>query len=196
MTDDSLPPLPFEEWEPTKDTLHLWAQIIGKTRQALMPMRNHWWNVTLSPSARGLTTRRMPVEARNLEIEIDLVGHRLAARTTESEAGFALHDGLSVADFRQHLDGALKALDVNVAIRDEPCGVPTTTPFSTDRAPRELRRRRRRAISAGPPVEHRRARGVRRLVLRQDQPRAPLLAQLRPGHGQVLRQAGGDCARR
>jgi hypothetical protein len=134
MSDDSLPPLPLEEWEPTKDTLHLWAQIIGKTRLALMPMRNHWWNATLYPSARGLTTRRMPVEAHNLEIEIDLVDHRLSARTTESEAGFALHDGLSVADFRQHLADALKALDVSVEIRDEPFGVPTTTPFFADRA--------------------------------------------------------------
>ena len=43
-----------------------------------MPMRNHWWNVTLYPSARGLTTRRMPVEAHNLEIEIDLVDHRVS----------------------------------------------------------------------------------------------------------------------
>jgi hypothetical protein len=52
----------------------------------------------------------MPVEAHNLEIEIDLVDHRVSARTTESEAGFALHDGLAVADFRQHLaDGSKRS---------------------------------------------------------------------------------------
>jgi hypothetical protein len=132
LGESSLPPLPLESWESTKDTLHLWAQIVGKTRLALMPMRNHWWNVTLYPSARGLSTRRMPVEAHNLEIEIDLVGHRLWARTTESEAGFELHDGLSVADFHRRLTAALDALDVRVAIRDEPFGVPTTTPFPAD----------------------------------------------------------------
>ena len=65
MDDVQLPPLPLEEWQATKDTLHLWSQIVGKTRLALMPMRNHWWNATLYPSARGLTTRRMPVEAHN-----------------------------------------------------------------------------------------------------------------------------------
>ena len=54
MVDTYLPPLPLEEWEPTKDTLHLWAQIIGKTRLGLMPMRNHWWNATLYPSDRFL----------------------------------------------------------------------------------------------------------------------------------------------
>jgi hypothetical protein len=133
MDDTHLPPLPLDEWEETKDTLHLWAQIIGKTRLALMPMRNHWWNVTLYPSARGLTTRRMPVEAHNLEIEMDLVDHRLWARTTESEAGFGLHDGLSVADFHRRLTDTLDDLDVSVDIRAEPFGVPSTTPFSTDR---------------------------------------------------------------
>jgi hypothetical protein len=132
MDDTNLPPLSLQEWEPTKNTLHLWAQIVGKTRLALMPMRNHWWNVTLYPSARGLTTRRMPVAAHNLEIEIDLVDHRLWARTTESEAAFELHDRLSVADFNSQLSGTLESLGVHVAIRAEPFGVPMTTPFGAD----------------------------------------------------------------
>ena len=133
MDDSLLPPLPLKEWEETKDTLHLWAQIVGKTRLELMPMRNHWWNVTLYPSARGLTTRRLPVAARNLEIELDLVDHRLWARTTGSEGGFDLHDGLSVADFYGHFTATLESLDVRVDIRAEPFGVPTTTPFAADR---------------------------------------------------------------
>ncbi len=129
---NELPPLPLEEWQRTKDTLHLWAQVIGKTRLALMPMRNHWWNVTLYPSARGLTTRRMPVKAHNLEIELDLIGHRVWARTTESDANFGLHDGLSVADFHDQLVNMLEGLDVRVDIRAEPFGVPMTTPFAAD----------------------------------------------------------------
>jgi Family of unknown function (DUF5996) len=55
MSEVPLSLLAFEDWEPTKDTLHLWAQIVGKTRLALMPMRNHWWNV---PGARQLRPRR------------------------------------------------------------------------------------------------------------------------------------------
>ena len=133
MTDTHLPPLLLEAWEPTKDTLHLWSQIVGKTRLALMPMRNHWWNVTLYPSARGLSTRRMPVEAHNLEVEIDLVGHRLTGRTSSSNGGFDLHDGLSVAEFYRRFTDVLAGLDVHVDIRAEPFGVPTTTPFSADR---------------------------------------------------------------
>jgi hypothetical protein len=132
LDDTSLPPLPLEEWKATKDTLHLWAQIVGKTRLALMPMRNHWWNVTLYPSARGLTTRRMSGDAHNLEIELDLVDHRLRARTTESETGFELHDGLSVADFHRLLTDALDTLGVKADIRAVPFGVPMTTPFGAD----------------------------------------------------------------
>ena len=132
MDDPHLPPLPLDEWEPTKDTLHLWAQIVGKTRLALMPMRNHWWNVTLYPSARGLTTRRMPADAHNVEIEIDLADHRLQARTTESEASFELHDGLSVAGFYERFVGLLDSVDVRVDIRAEPFGVPMTTPYAAD----------------------------------------------------------------
>ena len=132
MTSNQLPPMPLDDWEATKDTLHLWSQIIGKTRLALAPMRNHWWNVTLYPSARGLTTRRMPVQARNLEIEMDLVTHRVTCRTTDSDASFELYDGLSVADFHGLLADMLRALDVHVDIRAEPFGVPTTTPFAAD----------------------------------------------------------------
>lgn len=133
VDDTYLPPLRLEEWQATKDTLHLWTQIVGKTRLAHVPMRNHWWNVTLYPSARGLTTRRMPVDAHNLEIEIDLVGHRVWGRTTGSDASFALHDGLSVADFHELLLDMLGNLGVRVAIRAEPFGVPMTTPFAADR---------------------------------------------------------------
>jgi hypothetical protein len=131
-TDTPLPPLPLEGWQETKDTLHLWAQIVGKTRLELAPMRNHWWNITLHPSARGLTTRRMPAATHNLEIELDLIDHRLSARTTESESDFDLHDGLSVAGFYRRLTATLDRLDVGVAIRDEPFGLPIVTPFSAD----------------------------------------------------------------
>ncbi len=75
----------------------------------------------------------MPVEAHNLEIEMDLVDHRLSARTTESEAGFELYNGLSVADFHRRFTDTLHGLDVSVDIRAEPFGVPTTTPFPNDR---------------------------------------------------------------
>ena len=40
------PSLLVEDWAPTRDTLHMWTQIVGKVRLAHMPLINHWWQVT------------------------------------------------------------------------------------------------------------------------------------------------------
>ena len=90
-----LPPLEFEPWRPAKNTLHLWCQIIGKTKLGLTPRRNHWWNVTRRVSARGLTTGRLPASTGNLEVEVDLVDHRVRGRTTDGDGSFSLSDCLS-----------------------------------------------------------------------------------------------------
>ena len=60
---DVLEPLPLPEWKPTCDTLHMWMQIVGKTRLALAPKQNHWWHVPLYVTSRGLTTSPMPYGA-------------------------------------------------------------------------------------------------------------------------------------
>src|SRR5277367_3740554 len=41
------PSLLVDEWTATRDTLHMWTQIVGKIRMAHMPLINHWWQVTL-----------------------------------------------------------------------------------------------------------------------------------------------------
>src|ERR1700677_990864 len=72
------PALPWSEWEATANTLHMWTQIVGKTRLALTPLQNHWWNVPLYVSARGLTTSPMPLpDSCLLEIEFDFHAHVL-----------------------------------------------------------------------------------------------------------------------
>jgi hypothetical protein len=131
----SLPELPLAQWEATKTTLHLWAQIVGKVRLALMPPRNHWWHVPLYVDVRGLTTRRMHSPAgETFQIDFDFVDHRLRVRTADGEdASFVLHHGLSVADFDHELHSLLARFELDVAIREEPFGVATTTPFPEDR---------------------------------------------------------------
>ncbi len=129
-----LPPLPLENWEPTVETLHLWTQIVGKVRLRAAPPRNHWWHATLYVDVRGLTTRRMHAGGTTFQIDFDFVDHRLAVRTAHGEAeSFELADGLSVADFDAKLHGLLLKLGIDVPIREEPYGVPMTTPFPEDR---------------------------------------------------------------
>src|SRR6266700_1396475 len=47
------PSLPYEAWKDTRDTLHMWTQIVGKVRMELSPFFNHWWHVTLYDSPLG-----------------------------------------------------------------------------------------------------------------------------------------------
>jgi Family of unknown function (DUF5996) len=130
----SLPALPLEGWEATKDTLHLWAQIVGKVRMASTAPRNHWWHVTLYVDVRGLTTHRMHAPSGvTFQIDFDFLDHRLVVKTSRGEAeSFALYDGLSVAAFDEQLHATLARLGIDVAIRELPFGVPMTTPFTDD----------------------------------------------------------------
>ena len=41
----TLPELHLSDWRATRDTLHLYSQIVGKVRLATTSPRNHWWNV-------------------------------------------------------------------------------------------------------------------------------------------------------
>jgi hypothetical protein len=128
-----LPELPLEAWEPTKTTLHLWTQIVGKIKLATTPPRNHWWHAPLYLDVRGLTTRRLHHGQVGFQIDFDFVDHRLVARTNRGQQGsFRLHDGLSVATFDRHLHQLLDQLGADVPIREDPYGVPMTTPFPND----------------------------------------------------------------
>lgn len=128
-----LPPLPLDEWVQTKDTLHLWSQVVGKVRLATAAPRNHWWHAPLYLNARGLTTRRLHRDGITFEIAFDLAADALVVRTRRgAEASFPLEDGLSVAEFDRRLRRILRDFGVDVAIVETPYGVPMTTPFPED----------------------------------------------------------------
>jgi Family of unknown function (DUF5996) len=130
-----LPALPLGDWAATKDTLHLWAQIVGKVRMSSTAPRNHWWHVPLYVGVRGLTTRRMHApDGVTFQIDFDFVDHRLVVATDVGAVeSFELHDGLSVAEFDESLHAALARLGVDLTIREVPFRVSTTTPFPDDR---------------------------------------------------------------
>ena len=128
------PELPYEAWAPTLDTLHMWTQVVGKVRLALSPYTNHFWQVPLYVSARGLTTTAIPHRGGNFEIEFDLVSHGL--RITLSD-GRTQRLGLrpkSVAAFYAEVMEALKGLGIDVHIWTMPQEVPDPVPFERDEA--------------------------------------------------------------
>jgi hypothetical protein len=128
------PALPYEDWRPTKETLHRFAQMVGKLRMGLVPFRNHWWHVTLSVSAHGLTTGPMPYEDLLVEIELDFVDHHAHVRTSDGRAAsFALHDRLPCAGFHAELSAALRDVGVDVAVPTEPFDLGDSPAFPDDR---------------------------------------------------------------
>src|SRR5947209_16850734 len=137
MGDDgkNLPDIPYAAWEPTKTTIHLYPQIVGKIALRSSSLRNHWWNCTLKPTARGVRTERLHANGVPFDLEFDFVGHQLYVRVDGRDgAAIALHDGLSVAEFYAAVRRALRDGGVDVRILAKPYGVPSlTTPFAEDR---------------------------------------------------------------
>jgi hypothetical protein len=128
------PELPYAPWEPTKQTVHRYCQIVGKIRMALVPARNHWWHVTLYVDAHGLTTGPMPVDDGEVEIAFDLVGHRLEVRRSDGrERSLDLTDRSACADVYAGLFAALADLGVEVDIHPEPFDLGDSPALSADR---------------------------------------------------------------
>ncbi|RUQ02559.1 hypothetical protein D8M34_17965, partial [Microbacterium sp. HSID17254] len=131
-TTTSWPSLRVADGTATRETLHMWTQIVGKIRMAHAPLLNHWWQVTLYPSPRGLTTSAVPYGTGAFEIELDLLGHRLEVRSTDGGApGFALTP-MPVAEFYSTVLDVLGRPGSPAPIRPHPPSVAPAIPFAED----------------------------------------------------------------
>jgi len=130
---ETWPSLPYAEWKDTLATLHMWLQIIGKIRLVQEPMVNHWWQVTLYVTSRGLTTSAMPYgRSRTFQIDFDFVDHMLRIQECDGEqAAFAL-EPMPVAKFYEKVMQGLRDVDVSVSIRKKPNEVPEAIAFDRD----------------------------------------------------------------
>jgi len=126
------PALPLEDWIDTKNTLHRWTQVVGKIRLALTPLVNHWWNVPLYVTARGLTTSTIPYGDRWFDMEFDFIAHVLRIRTNDG----AEHDlplaPRSVADLHDEIFSVLRSLRIDCRIWPMPVEIPDN-PIPLDR---------------------------------------------------------------
>jgi hypothetical protein len=126
----ALPPL--EAWADTCDTLHMWTQMVGKVRLALSPLLNHWWEVALYVSPRGLTTSAIPYDRGVFAVEFDFLKHQLIIDTSEGTGKRLALAPRSVADFYQEFMSALQSLGIKVKIWSTPVEVPHPIPFEKD----------------------------------------------------------------
>lgn len=126
------PSLTVDEWADTRDTLHMWTQIVGKIRMAQAPMVNHWWQVPLYVSARGLSTSAIPHSRRLFDMEFDFIDHQLHIRSSSGGQAQVALEPKPVATFYHQTMTALDELDLPVAVRPVPTEVQQAIPFADD----------------------------------------------------------------
>lgn len=134
LGDPRWPALPLDAWEPTRATLHMWTQIVGKIRLALTPPVNHWWQVPLYVSAQGLTTSLIPCGAKSFEILFDFVRHVLLIQKSDGTSRSLKLAAMSVADFDGEVMAMLRAMDIAVTIWPVPVEIPNPIRFDQDSA--------------------------------------------------------------
>ncbi len=130
--DSAWPALPYAAWRDTRETLHLWTQIVGKIRLAKTPWLNHSWHVTLYVSARGLTTGPIPDGARSFQLDFDFIDHVLWLRASDGGFRQLMLKPVSVAEFYADICIALRELGIAVKINAMPNEIPGGVPFDRD----------------------------------------------------------------
>jgi hypothetical protein len=129
---ESWPALELHEWMATRDTFHMWLQIIGKVRLKQAPPINHSWHTTLYVTSRGLTTSPIPHGEREFEINLDLIDHRLGIASSDGRVGGFPLEPQTVAAFYNRLMQELRRLDLPVKIVVKPNEVPDPIAFPHD----------------------------------------------------------------
>jgi hypothetical protein len=130
---EAWPALPLSQWEDTYATLHMCSQIVGKVRLALAPLVNHWWEVPLYVSARGLTTSPIPYKQEIFEVQFDFIEHKVAILTSGGESRALRLAPRAVADFYAEFMEMLRSLGIDVRIWKMPVEIPSPIRFDLDR---------------------------------------------------------------
>ena len=130
------PELSYTAWKDTRDTLHLWTQVVGKVRLTLTPWLNHSWHVALYVTARGLTTSPIPWRGGDFQIDFDFIDHVLWVRHSEGQFRQVMLKPMSVAEFYEDVMIALRELGIEVSITTMPCEIADCTPFDGIRCTR------------------------------------------------------------
>lgn len=132
-TAGSWPSIPVDDWQDTRDTLQLYAQVVGKVRMANEPLLNHWWNVPLYVTGTGLTTSLMPhPTGPAFQIDFDFVGHHLDITTADGTSASLPLEPRPVAEFYELVMAALRGLDVATTIWPMPVEIPDAIAFTDD----------------------------------------------------------------
>jgi hypothetical protein len=127
------PALSYADWAPTHDTLHMWCQIVGKTKLRLAPYVNHWWEVGFELTGRGLSTGLIPAGDESFQVDFDFAEHCLEVSVSDGGRGTLALGPRSVAEFHDSFQALLGDLGLGpVEISPGPSEVADPVPFRED----------------------------------------------------------------
>ena len=129
---DDWPPLPFNFWQDTYATIHMWTQVVGKVALALAPPVNHSWAAALQVGPRGLSTLTLPHGTRSFTIEFDFIDHQLVTRASDGDTRTLPLAPRTVADFYRDVMAMLRAMALPVKIWSMPVEIPSPIRFEDD----------------------------------------------------------------
>ena len=129
---ETWPELPYEAWKDTRDTLHLWTQIVGKVKLELCPFLNQWWETSSHLTVRGLNTGPIPWRGESFEIDFDFIDHRLSIRVSDGRIEQITLEPRTVADFYHLVINALTSLGIEAVISTLPAEMQNGIPFDQD----------------------------------------------------------------
>ena len=132
MSDEQWPALPYHAWKETYETLHMWAQVVGKVAVATAPPINHSWGIAMQVTPRGLSTRVLPHGRRSFTIEFDLVDHRLVIQTSDDRQAALPLAPRTVAEFYREVMATLADMNLAVKIWPMPVEIPAPIRFDDD----------------------------------------------------------------
>ena len=128
--------IPYQDWRPTLETLHMWTQIIGKIQLALAPPVNHWWHIAQHVTARGLTTGPLHHGDRTFEIDLDFVEHDCRIVVSDGDLASVPLRPMAVAEFHDRLVAELDERGLHVDFWRQPVEIPDPIRFDVDRVHR------------------------------------------------------------
>jgi hypothetical protein len=126
------PALSSQAWRDTYSTLHMWTQIVGKICLALTPRSNHFWNIAMQITGRGLATPLMTYRDRALTITFDFIDHELVIQASDGTAERISLEPRTVADFYKLVMSALGRMSIDVKIWPMPVEIPNPIRFDQD----------------------------------------------------------------
>jgi hypothetical protein len=129
---DQWPELDYGQWSDTLETVHMWTQIVGKTKLANSAFRNQWWQIGFHLTPVGLTSGQMDSAQGLFAIDFDFLEHKLLLRASSGLTRTIPLYQRSVADFFEEYQRTIELFGVDPIKRPYPTEVPDPIPFAED----------------------------------------------------------------